>query len=339
MEFLGRFGRPQAMLYVSTTIVPLLAVRFFAGVVLVGLNLPTEAQAVAGQALELYGIVLALLLFALFLLVLPASQLPRGRYLLLGLVGLHSLALALWLLGMATQGSRLLEAFALTAIAALASTSIFCALKGGPSGWQPEQWGWWTYLALLAIVPLAFGLRTLTALGLGTGAAEGGVLRGNWLVVNLPTLLLEGLAVATWANLAAEPGGAGTRSSWYPFAPLAFVPLAAVLFDLRPLSGFIFSATITWGSNLAVFVPAIFSLSLAAASLACYFSSVMLLRRKIPELTWKLFFVGSACIVLAGLYSSMPSLEGLTLGLLAVAGAFATAGRPLGEPGSRSVQG
>jgi len=174
----------------------------------------------------------------------------------------------------------------------------------------------------LVLVPIVHGTRTAAILGAGTAPGPDGILRGDWLIVNLPTLLLELLAIGVWLLLVTDRPATELRAKWPALLPLAIVPAFAALFAARPLAGFIVSATISWGANLAVFVPVWASLNLAMAAFACYLSTLALAKPAGNRGPWELFLLGTAAVVLAGFFTSMASVEGLALGLVAIGTAF-----------------
>ncbi len=317
---MGHPSRPSAsrvLSKVGAAFVLLLAVRFFASVALSALGPPPETLAVAGHFLEAYEIVLpAAILPVTFLLALGARG-RTGFLVWLAILGVHVTAYALWL-------ASLLGVLPTLAFAPLAVVAVI--LAGGlviPTAKGPRRLmgglGGLGYLTLLVVVALAFSLRVGAALGLGTSPGPGGVLEGSWVVSNLPTLLMELLAVGVWLAVVLGATGRYLRRRWHAFLPFAVLPAVPLVFWARPLAGYIFSATVTWGSNLVVFVPAIVSLTLVAVAIACYLSTFLLVPRKGNDEAWGLALLGTLSVILAGFYLSMASVEGLVWGLLLTA--------------------
>ncbi len=320
-----RASLPAAAWVAGATVV-LLALRFFSDVGLVAVNPPPEVQASVGEFFEAYEAVLPFALLPVtFLLVWSGPRSPPATLWLVLLV-FHTLAVVLGTAFLRSYGPK--DFFPPVAMAVVASGSLLSLLVApGPRGLARQWWGA-SYLALLALVPVVFAMRVAALLGFGTAPGEGGVLQGNWLLVNLPTISLELLAVAVWLGGLMEKRPSEVRERWYAFLPFVAVPLFAVGFVARPLVGFILSATISWGSNLAVFVPPAVSLTLAVAAVACFTSTFLLVPRKSRRDAWNLLLLGSLTVLLAGFQLSMASVEALTLGLVLIGIALSSWPRP-----------
>lgn len=307
----------RTFLAVSVIVVILLAVRFLSSTALAAMDLSSETLASLGQVFDAYEILLPFpLLFVVVLLV--ASRRGEGEGAArLGILSFHAFVLIVWLLSLEPVDSRIAERLFPPLGTAAVAGSAYLALRlyaaGRPSSRRPEMR---PFHFLLLLVPLVFAMRMAASLGVGTSPGEGGTLRGAWLFSNLPTLLLEFLAIGVWADLVLASDRARLRHRWYAFIPFAALPLALIGFELKPLSGYILSALITWGSNLALFVPASLSLGLAVTAVACYASWFLLQERRGNAEAWSLLLLGSSAIILAGFYLSMASVEGLSVALL-----------------------
>jgi len=317
MSLIHRTSIQQLLIPVSTFVAVLLAIRFSYSPVLAAMSLPSETLASINYVFETYEVLLSFVLLAAVVLIVLSWRENSIRALSLTVLVLHSITLTLWFYYQDPLSSQLVRSFfPPLSIATVASSS---ALSFNFSQvWRRLRGGWqiWAYLLLLILVPLVFAMRTAASLGMGMAVGGEGVLQGNWFLVNLPTVLLELLAIGVWLNLLLYSSVPRLQRRWYAFLPFAALPLSMIGFQLRPLSGYILSALITWGSNLALFVPAWLSLGLAVTSVSCYFSSFILLEREGNENAWNLLFLGSFSVVLAGFYSSMASVEGLSFAML-----------------------
>lgn len=317
MDSLDRMARPRTLVLITTAVTLLLAIRFSSSAVLAAMNLSSETLAFIHRLVEAYEILLPFPLLAVVVLLVLSRETHLTRALPLSALALHVFALITWLTDLnARSAGAALGLFPPLAVAAVASSSFLSVRL--PRSWLRSATAWrgWGHLAFLLIVPLVFAMRVAATLGVGTSTGAGGVLQGNWFFVNSPTLLLELLAVAVWLNVVLDSDPSQLRRRWYAFIPFTALPVSLVGFALRPLSGYILSALITWGSNLALFAPAPLSLSLAVVSVSCYLSSFLLFERKGNEAAWGLLLLGTASVVLAGFYPSMASVEGLSIALL-----------------------
>lgn len=309
--------RPRLLVAISTVVALLLAIRFSSSAALAAMNLSAETLASAGRVFEIYEILLPFPLLAVFVLLGLSNKTPLGDALVLGVVLLHFAALISWLYGLNPFDSPSAKSlFPPLAMAAVASSSFLSLRLSKNLRDLRRGWAGWAHFTLLLIVPLVFAMRVAASLGVGTSPAPSGVLQGNWFFVNSPTLLLELLAVAVWLNVVLDSDPSQLRRRWYAFIPFTALPVSLAAFALRPLSGYILSALITWGSNLALFAPAPLSLSLAVIAVSCYLSSFLLIGRKGNGEAWGLLLLGTASVVLAGFYPSMASVEGLSIALL-----------------------
>jgi len=320
MVRLVRARHIRFVVLISSLVAVLLAVRFSASTALAGMELSEETLEAAGKALEIYEILLPfpLLGVVLFLVLSREPQLSRPG--LAGAFSLHILALSVWLLMVAGGDSQAVRGlFPSLAAAAVITSSALCLRPW--TGWRALGSGWRVsaFLAFLILVPIVFTMRVLASLGIGTSPGTDGELRGNWIFVNLPTLLLELLAIGVWLNLLMDRTPGELRRRWFAFLPFLTVPALLVGAMMKPLSGYILSALISWGSNLALFSPAQLSLTLATTALSCYLSSLLLVGREGSPTAWNLLLIGSASVVLAGFYPSMASVEGLGVAVLVVA--------------------
>ncbi len=311
------FRRPR--LSIMLLVVILLLIRLFASVTIAGLDVSNETRIAVGQAIDAYEITLpfVLLFIILFLFLRPlGSTRPIFFYTFLLL---HIMAMISWIPLLAVAASRNL--IVLLVVFATASLIFTSYLALGISGFGRGEKGWqkYAFVGYLAIIPVTFVIRGITVLGLTTFADEEGVLVGNWPLVNLPTLLLEFLSIGVWLSMASGFSLQDLRRKWFAFLPFIAVPLMAIIFQIRPLVGFIFSALITWGTNLALFVPITVSLTLAVLSVACFLSTLLLLYEKGAKKPWSLFSIGVAASFIAGFHLSMASVEGLSFGMLLVA--------------------
>lgn len=313
----ARLPASRILSRVGAAFVVLLGIRFFASVTLSALAPTSDTLAVAGRFLEAYEVVLpAATMPVTFLLTLTG----RGRIagvVWLSILGAHVACFLAWLAGLLGSLSSSVFAPLAVAIVILTPGLVFKKTKE-PRALAGRWWGF-GYLALLVVIPLAFALRAGAALGLGTSTGPGGILEGSWLVSNLPTLLVELFAIGVWLAVVLGASGRDLRRRWFAFVPLAAVPLLVLAFWARPLTGYVFSATVTWGSNLALFVPPTVSLAVMAVAVACYLSTFLLVPRAGQKEAWGLLVLGTLSIILAGFYVSMASIEGLVWGSLLVA--------------------
>ncbi len=328
MRIASRRTAPTLVGSLATAIAALLGVRFLTSVTLVAVAPPPETLALVGAYSEAFEVALPLaILPVLFVLTWGwvRGALPRAAW--VAILGVHVAALVVWLgflVGFLPAAIAL--AFPYLAVVATACASLLCLLgPGRPRGWFAEP-RWQAHLVLLALIPLATALRIGAGLGLGAWES-GGVLHGNWFVVNLPTLLIEFFVIGIWLFVVLDAGPARVRQRWYALLPFAAL-LLPVVFEARPLAGYVFSALITWGSNLELFVPTVVSLSLAAAAVAFYLSTFLLLPRSRDKRPWDLLWLGTLTIILSGFFASMASVEGLAWGSVLVTLALRSWGRP-----------
>ncbi len=310
----------RRLLTVSVLAAVLLGIRFFYSATAVSLRLSPGTLAIANWVFETYEFFLPFVLFAMILLIALSWRSPPTRAFSLSIIVFHLVVLIVWLYYLDPLDSRAAKSlFPIVSVIAVASGSLLSLGFASARGISTERWQEWAYLAILVLVPVIFALRAATILGVGTSPGPTGALQGNWFLVYTPTILLELLAIWVWLNLVLSSERSKLRRRWYSFLPFAIPPLSMAAFALRPLSGFILSALVTWGSNLALFVPAPLSLTLTVTSFACYLSTFILLERENNRVAWRLLFVGSSTVILSGFYLSMASVEGLTLGLVIIA--------------------
>jgi hypothetical protein len=288
--------------WITAAAVALLVPRFFVDVGIVATNPPVSVQVNLAQFFGAYEIVLPPALLGAVLAVSRSGPrpLPPARW--LALLGVNGLALT---------GTAFLQA--------RGPPELVLGVSPGTRALGGTWWGG-AFFVLIALVSVAFAMRAAAFLGLGTAASDGGPLRGNWFLVNFPTLSLELLAVSVWLTLLVGKRRSELRQRWFALLPFLGLFLFALGFALRPaIVGTALSATITWGANLAVFSPPEVSLGLAVGALACYASSFLLVPRKGRTEAWNLLLLGSLGILMAGFRLSPASVEGLTLGVLAIA--------------------
>lgn len=302
-----------------------LAVRFFADVALVAVNPPAEALQQAGAIVAGLEVLLAILLTAVLAFLSGTPSPGRTRRPVLAarfaFLAVLAAALATWLFyALGSPSSPPGNLFPPLAVVGVALGAVVSLSYAPPWAVLVRRWWGAALVALVAIVPVVFGMRTAALLGLGTSPGPGGVLQGDWSLVNVPTLLLELLAIGAW--LMAVTGTRAGRDQWKAALPFLGVPPVVLLFLAVPLSGFIFSATISWGANLAVFRPVEASLSLALVAIACWASAVLWVRGPAPRPAWRLLVLGTASVVLAGFSLSFVSVAGLVYGLVVVASAL-----------------
>ena len=300
---------------IGTLCIVLLSVRFFSGVALAARPPDPETLRTIGGLLQAYELGLPfVLLAALFIQLRPGGG-RREVAAWTVTVGLLVVSLGLWPNGLVPGTSAVRQgAFLAFAIAATAGASVL-SLVEAPRGLRRRWWGA-AYLALLFLVPAVLAMRLAALAGVGTSPGPEGALQGNWALVHVPTLALELLAIGVWMYLVLAVPPADLRQRWTAFLPFLAVPVAATLFVAAPLSETILSATISWGANLAVFVPVEVSLTLAVIALACYASAFLLIPRGANPEAWRLLLLGTLTILLAGFFPSMASVAGLVLGLV-----------------------
>lgn len=302
-----------------------LAVRFFADVALVAANPSAEALQQAAAIVAGFEVLLAVLLMAVLAFFRGASSPGRTRRPVLtahvALLAVLTATLGTWLFYVSgSPASPPGSLFPPLAVVSVALGAVVSISHAPPRAVLIRRWWGAAFVALAAIVSAVFGMRTAALLGLGTSPGPGGVLQGDWSLVNVPTLLLELLAIGVW--LMAVTGTHTGREGWKASLPFVGVPPAVLLFLAVPLSGYIFSATISWGANLAVFRPVEASLTLALVAIACWGSAVLWIRGVVPRRPWRLLVLGTASVVLAGFSLSFVSVAGLVYGLIVVASAL-----------------
>lgn len=316
----GQDARAQGFVEILTP--SLLAVQFSSGIVLAAMALPAATLAPVTAAFEVYGVALAFVLLGAMAILLRIRGAPIATSLAYSPLVVQATVLAWGLAAASPFATPLLRtSFPVFATVAIAVTAALCPIlfRKPRSSWK--GWGGWAHLFLLILVPLVFALRVAASLGLGMAPGSGGALQGNWLLVNVPTILLEYFAFGMWLSLMLDPRSRGVRTRWDVWLSwVALLPILAALFA-SSLFAFVFSAVITWGTNLAVFVPVTWSLSLAAMSVACYLSFFLLLRRRGYRDSRSLF-LGTASVLLSGFYPSVASVAGLSYGLVATTAAF-----------------
>ena len=310
--------RTRTIVWIGVSITLLLTVRFLSGVSLAAFSLSGEALDLAGRVLEAYEILLPfVILAAILILVLTEGARSRRKW-QIAIVAFHFAALALWLSYISGPPSTR-DLFPAFAVVSVALGSILSLTIMPPARSLAKDARGIAYFAILTIVPIVFALRAAEFLGYGTTADPEGVYHGDWLVVNIPTLLLEFLSIGIWVYLFSGLDRATLRRRWRTLLPFTLLPVLALAFHVRPLSGYIFSALIAWGSNLAIFVPVWFSLNLAAATVASWFSTLLLVRRRPRDGAWILLVMGTADILIAGFALSMASVAGLAFAQLLIA--------------------
>lgn len=304
--------QPTTIVRLSLLMALLLGIRFSASAAMAGASLTPETVASLSSALDVYDGFLPLPLIVAFIRLSPIWWRRRADAATVGMTGLLGIV---WGLELAAPVLSTPTAAPVLASLTVALGSVFCLYVSGLRAQDARGWAGWAYLAFLLVVPLAFALRTAAYLGLGTSVGAGGTLQGIWLLVYAPTVLLTFLAVVVWANLALDAGGRRIRERWTALLPFVAVPLYVVAASAQPLAGYILSAFITWGSNLALFTPPLLSVTLAVVSVAAFVSSFLLSEREHGARA--LLFVGTAIVVLAGFYVAAASVAGIVLGMLA----------------------
>jgi len=310
--------RTRTVVWISLVVTLLLTVRFLSGVSLAAFSLSGEALDLAGRFFEVFEILLAfIVLFVIIILVLAEGS-PSRRKWQFAIVAVHFAALILWLSYLSGPPS-VKDAFPLLAIISTVLGSLLSITMAPPLRNLLREWWGFSYLALTALVPAVFALRAATFFGYGTTADPEGVLHGDWFLVNIPTLLLEFLSIGIWVFFVSGFNRETFARKWRAFLPFAILPALALVFYVRPLSGFIFSALIAWGSNLAIFVPTSVSLNLAAGAVVTWLSTLLLVRRRKRDGPWILLTLGTADILIAGFALSMASVAGLAFAQLLIA--------------------
>ena len=307
---------------IGTLCAVLLAVRFFSGVALAAKPPDPATLRTIGGLLQAYELGLPFVLLAALLVHLRPGGGRRKTVVWVLTVGLFLVSLGLWPNGIVPGTSAVRQgAFLALAVAATAGGSVLSVVEA-PRGLRRRWWGA-AYLALLVLVPAVLGMRLAALASVGTSPGPGGALQGSWALVHAPTFALELLAVGVWMYLVLAVQPADLRKRWTAFLPFLAVPVAALLFVAAPLSETILSATISWGANLAVFVPVEVSLTLAVIALSCYASAFLLIPRGANPQAWRLLLLGTLTILLAGFFPSMASVAGLVLGLVTTGRALA----------------
>ncbi len=314
----------RTLQYSSALVAMLLGIRFFYSATIVSLRLSTETLVIADLFFETYEILLPFAIFALLLILALSWTAPPARVFWFSILVFHLVTLIIWLNYLERNSGIATILFPTIAAIAVVSGSVLSLGLAHSRGPSFEHWREWAYLALLVSIPLVFILRGAAMFGVGTSPGPTGVHQGNWFLVYTPTILLELLAIWVWLNLVLSSAPSKLRRRWYAFLPFVILPLAMAAFKLRPLSGFILSALVTWGSNLALFVPATLSLSLTVTAVACYLSTFTLVKRDNNRLAWRLLLAGTSAVILSGFYLSMASVEGLTFGLAIIAVSMAS---------------
>lgn len=311
---------PAAVLTVCAV---LLGVRFFSGVALAARPPHPATLRAIGELLHGYEVALAFFLIAVLLLLYVRLDGRRRTAVWASTFALLAVSFALWPDGLVPGTSAFRQyGFPVLAVAATALGSVASAtLAPGLRSLRRHWWGT-AYVALLVLVPAVLAMRLAAHAGVGTTPGPGGTLHGNWTLVHAPTFALELLAVGVWLYLVLSGPPGRLRRRPLALLPFLAAPVAAVLFVTAPLSETILSATISWGTNLAVFVPVEVSLTVAVLVLASYASSFLLVRGAAEPEAWRLLLLGTLAILLAGFFPSMASVAGLALGL-------ATTGRAL----------
>ena len=312
--------------WIATAIVGLLVPRFFVDVAIAASAPPADLRTAVAQFFAAYELVLPFALLPLVLLVAGAGERRPAFGIVLGFLVMQAVVLGLGALTLWGYAStEALAFFPPIAVAGVAGGSILALALHRETRGLFARWRGGAFLALLVIAPAALAMRAAAPLGVGTGPGEGGALQGNWLLVNLPTLLLELLAIGVWLNLLLGRRLPDLRRRWYAFLPFLGVPASFAAVIAAPI---ILSATISWGANLAVFVPPEASLTLAVASLACWASAFLLVPRAGRRDPWNLLFLGTLVLLLAGFRPTAGSVEALNLGLVLVAVALSRWDRP-----------
>lgn len=301
----------------------LLAVRFSASSALIGVNLSPPTLVTVGGALEAYEILLPFVLVPVFFLLLGWRIPPVALHTTVAVLALLGAAWATWLLAVLGILPPLTTGvFLVLAVVALSVSSVLAYAFPSARRDAMRPWARIVHGVLLAALPVVFAMRSAALEGLDPVTGSGGVLRGNWFFVHLPTIVLEFLVVAVFVNVVFDRTAAELRARWYAFLPFLLVPLLMDAVIDRPLAGYVLSALISWGANLALFSPAVYSLGLVTAVFACFASSLLLLGRRGREESWDLLLLGCASTVFAGFFPSMASVAGLGVSMLLTASAI-----------------
>ncbi|HYM40910.1 MAG TPA: hypothetical protein VEY12_12350 [Thermoplasmata archaeon] len=309
--------------WVAWAVTLLLFVRFSASTALIGVNLSPPTLVTVGGVLEAYEVLLAFVLIPVFFIVLgwrPTAVPIRTTLAVLALTGA---ALVTWLLAVLEVLVPLTTlTFLVLAIAAVAAGSWLAYPFPKARREAMQRWTRVVHAVVLVALPVVFAVRVAALEGLDPVIGSGGWMRANWFFVNLPTVILEFLVIAVFLNVVLDRSGAELRARWYAFLPFVLVPLIMDGVSDRPLTGYVLSALITWGSNLALFAPAVVSLGVVSAVFACFASALLLLGRRGNAVAWELLLLGCASALFAGFYPSMASVAGLNVSMLLIARAI-----------------
>ena len=302
--------RTRTVVWISLVVTLLLTIRFLSGVSLAAFSLSGDTLDLAGRAFEAYEILLPfVVLSAILVFILADGPMSRKKW-QIAILTVHFVALVLWLLYISGPPSTR-DVFTPIALVTVALGSLLSFTMAPPLRSLKNEWWGIAYITVLVIVPVVFALRVAVFLGYGTTADPEGVLHGDWFLVNIPTLMLEFLAVGVWVYLVSGLDRATLIRRWRVFLPFVILPVLALAFEARPLSGYIFSALIAWGSNLAISVPVVISLNLAVAAIASWLSSLLFFRRRRRDGAWMLLVMGTANVMIAGFALSMASIAGI----------------------------
>ena len=310
--------RTRTVVWISLVVTLLLTVRFLSGVSLAAFSLSGDTLDLAGRVFEAYEILLPfVVLTAILVFILADGPMPRRKW-QIAILAIHFVALALWLSYISGPPSTR-DLFTPFALVTVALGSLLSLTMAPPLRSLKKEWWGIAYITVLILVPVVFALRVAVFLGYGTTADPEGVYHGDWLLVNLPTLMLEFLSIGVWVYIVSGFDRATLTRRWRSILPFTLIPILALAFQIRPLSGYIFSALISWGSNLAIFVPTIVSLNLAVGAVASWSSALLLVRRRRRDGPWILMVMGTANILIAGFAFSMASVAGLAFAQVLVA--------------------
>lgn len=300
-----------------------LFIRFISSTALVDINLSQPTLVTVGAVLGAYEVLLSFALVVVFYVLLTRQATPisfRTTIIILTLLGAALMVWLLAVLGISVPVTT--GCFLVLAIASVAAGSFVAHQLPAPRRLSMRPWSGVLHTALLGAVPVIFAMRLAAVEGLDPLSGSNAVLRGNWFFVHTPTVLLEFLVVALFVNVVFDRSTAELRRRWYAFLPFLLVPLIMDAVTDRPLTGYILSAMVTWGSNLALFSPAIYSIGLATAVFACFGTALLLLGRRAHAASWDLLLLGCASVMFAGFYPSMASVAGLDLSLLIISTAI-----------------
>ena len=310
--------RTRTVVWISLVITLLLTVRFLSWVSLAAFSLSGETLDLAGRVFEAYEILLPFVVLAAILVFILADRPMPRRMWQIAILAVHFAALTLWLSYVSGPPSTR-DVFPPIAVVTVALGSLLSLMMAPPLRSLKKEWWGIAYIAVMIIVPVVFALRVAVFLGYGTTADPEGVLRGDWLSVNIPTLMLEFLSIGVWVFLVSGLDRATLARRWRSFLPFALLPVLALAFYVKPLSGYILSALISWGSNLAIFVPTGVSLNLATGAVVSWFSTLLLVRRRRRDGPWILMVMGTANVLIAGFAFSMASVAGLAFAQVLIA--------------------